>query len=221
MVTTNVGCPPEQKIAAFVDGVLPPDERTALQHHVDTCASCFDLIATLSTLDAQAVPDIQPDLQRAALHRPMPRRWLFRQLPALGAAAAVLLAVAWWKLPERPLAPTTAPVLVAPATPKSGDAKRSMPSSVITVEQPRDGEAIDGQPEVRWTAPAEAVTFEVVVTSAAGDTLWQRRLAGTVRSTRVESKLPPGQAYYLWVAAYLPEGRRLTSNVVRVHTAEP
>jgi anti-sigma factor RsiW len=221
MVTINVGCPPEREIAAFVDGVLPPDERAAVQRHVDTCASCFDLIATLSRLDEQELPNVEPDLQRAVLHRPVQRPSLFRQLPALGAAAAVLLAVAWWKLPERPHMPTAAPAVVAPAAPQSAEATRSMPSTIIAVEQPRDGETINGQPEVRWTAPAEAVTFEVVVTSAAGDTMWQQRLAGTVRSTRVEGKLPPGQAYYLWVAAYLPEGRRLISNVVRVHTAEP
>jgi hypothetical protein len=31
--------------------------------------------------------------------------------------------------------------------------------------------------------------------------------------------LPAGQPCYVWVAAYLPEGRRLTSNVVKVRAA--
>jgi hypothetical protein len=72
---------------------------------------------------------------------------------------------------------------------------------------------------VRWTAPAEAVSFEIQVTTPEGDLLWSRHVAGSARSVTIDAALPQGAACYLWVAAYLPGGRRVSSDVVKVRAA--
>jgi anti-sigma factor RsiW len=223
MVTADVACPPEQQIAAFLDGALPPDERARLQRHIDGCASCFDLIATLSAQEAQELPDVDPALQRVVVRRKEAARWIPRAVPALGVAAAVLLAVVWWRQPERLAAPRPA----APGVTIAGDdTTRSVATTAVTVEQPRDGDTVDGRTEVRWSTRAvDAVAFDVVVTTPAGDVLWRGRLSGTARSARVgaslPASLPAGQPCYLWVAADLPDGRSLTSNIVNVRSAGP
>jgi anti-sigma factor RsiW len=211
-------CPPEQRIAAFVDGALSAAERAELQQHVDRCAACFDLVATVSAQEQQPPPKVDQSLIEAALGRHRPVSAVLKVVPALTAAAALLVAVVWWREPvtDRDVA---APPVVTKAPPDSDT--RSTALDGVHVEQPADGDLVGGKPEVRWSAPPEAVAFEIVVTSSAGDVLWQRRVAGSSRSARVEVALPDGKPYYLWVAAVLPENRRLTSNVVKVHTAEP
>jgi anti-sigma factor RsiW len=217
MVITDA-CPPEQRIAAFVDGALSAAERAELQHHVDRCAACFDLLATLSAQVQQPVPTVEQTLREAALGRHRQLARAYRTVPALAAAAALVVAVVWWRQPAGDrMVPLTTVATQAPAD--SGT--RSFGSGGVHVEQPVDGDLINGKPEVRWSAPTDAVAFEIIVTSSAGDVLWQRRVPGTSRSARVEVDLPSGKPYYLWVAAFLPENRRLASNVVKVHTAEP
>jgi len=69
---------------------------------------------------------------------------------------------------------------------------------------------------VRWLGPPEATSYDIQVTTSAGDVVLNRHVAGTEHEARIE--LPSGSEAinYLWVAAYLPEGRRITSNVVRI-----
>ena len=218
MVTAIVACPTEQEIAAFVDGTPSPSERASVARHVDGCARCFDLVASLLTLGARPLPEVDTPLREAALRTPVPSRWMTKRLPALAAAAAVVLAVVWWRLPE-PSAPGSAsPAVSVPSSP--AESMRAAGGSAVTVEQPKDGDVLSGHPEIRWNGPPETVTYEVQVTTAAGDVLWRRRVSGPVHKVELGAALPAGQPCYIWVAAYLPEGRRLTSNVVKVRAAE-
>jgi hypothetical protein len=217
MVTTEVACPPEQQIAAFIEGTLPSNERTRLLRHVDSCANCFDLIAILSADDGETRPQVDPALIRAVVRRPEPS-WFRRQLPAVAAAAVVLLAVGWWRLPGRTTTQPTPTDLAAPVAPDQST--RSVAAAEIVVEQPKDGDILLGRPQVRWTGPADAVSYEVFVTTPAGDVLWQKRVGGAARTLSLDAPLPAGQSCYVWVDAYLPEGRQLTSNVVKVRAGD-
>jgi hypothetical protein len=216
MVTAIVACPTDQEIAAFVDGAPSPAERASVARHVDGCARCFELVASLVTLRARPLPEVETPLREAALRTPTPSGWVAKRLPALAAAAAVVLAVVWWRLPE----PSAVPVPSAVSLPSlSAEPTRAAGGSAVTVEQPKDGDVLGGHLEVRWNGPGETVTYEVLVASAAGDVLWQRRVPGAVHNVELATALPAGQPCYVWVAAYLPEGRRLTSNVVKVRAA--
>jgi len=217
MVTAIVACPTDQEIAAFVDGAPSPAERASVARHVDGCARCFELVASLVTLRARPLPEVETPLREAALRTPTPSGWVAKRLPALAAAAAVVLAVVWWRHPE-PSAPVSAPAAVSvPSSPD--ESTRAVGGSSVTVEQPEDGDVLGGRPEIRWSGPGETVTYEVLVTTAAGDVLWQRRVPGAVHSVELDAALPAGQPCYVWVAAYLSEGRRLRSNVVKVRAA--
>ncbi len=146
------------------------------------------------------------------------RGWLTQRLPALAAAAAVVVAVVWWRLPEPSAPGSTPPPVSVPSSP--AQSTRALGGSSVIVEQPKDGDVVSGHPTIRWNGPAEAVTYEVLVTTAAGDVLWQRRVAGAVHSVEIGAALPAGEPCYVWVDAYLSEGRRLTSNLVKVRAAE-
>jgi len=86
----------------------------------------------------------------------------------------------------------------------------------LIVEAPRDGQRLAPGFDVRWQGPASAVFYEVQLTTADGDLLWSAQVQGPTTHTAVPTILSPTQHSYLWVTAHLPEGRRLTSNVIRV-----
>src|SRR4051812_28073530 len=86
-------------MAAFVDGTLPAEERTEFERHLDSCETCFDLVATLGLLASQQAPNVSDELRDAALRTNATPRRIKRALPAMSVAAALLLAVVWWKGP--------------------------------------------------------------------------------------------------------------------------
>jgi anti-sigma factor RsiW len=220
-VTKTSACPTEQQMAAFVDGTLAAGERADVQRHLDRCDACFDLAATLGTLAIHPPPVVDDHLRDAVVRTPARPGWVRRALPAMSVAAALLLAVAWWKGPSHPtsVAPNAPAIVTAPSS--EAGAMRSTGSAAdrVVLEQPRDGDLVRSRPEIRWTGPADAVSYEVQVTTPGGDVLWRRQVDGAHRTLTIDAPLPAGQACYVWVAAYLPQGRRITSNIVKVKAA--
>lgn len=204
------GCPADQTLAAFVDGVLPDADRALAIHHVDGCAVCLDRVAVLAALTDAAAKPVPAGLVEAATRLPAP--WTRRAAWCGAMAAGVLLAVSLWPIRElgRPL---------DPATPSATSERvRTSPAgtAALVVETPRDNQRLAPGFEVRWQGPASAVFYEVQLTTADGDLLWSAHVEGTTSHIAVPTILSATQPSYLWVTAHLPEGRRLTSNVVRV-----
>jgi Putative zinc-finger len=217
---TQGPCPPEQRLAAFVEGSLSGEERNEVSLHLDTCATCFDLTASLAGVINQPLPAVDPALRSRVETQSNPR-WLTRALPTLSAAAVFLVALVWWKAPSQPVASSATPSAQTTAGAPNPEAVRAgRDESAVRLEQPRDGDLLVGRPELRWTGPATATSYEIQVTTSSGDLLWKRQVDGTQHSVRLETDLPVGRHCYVWVAAYLVEGRRLTSNIVHVTAAE-
>jgi len=213
-------CPGEQDLAAFVEGALASSDQANVIQHLDACAACFELVASLGRMASESAPAASESLRTAvaAASRRAPT-WRYL-LPAVSAAAAVLIAVSWWGRPESGGVPAAVTPHVVALPPQTVSQERAMSGgALVHVEQPPDGAAIRGPFEIAWNGPTEAASYEVQVATAAGDVLWTRQLEGTRREVRVDATLPPGSTCYVWVAAYLPEGRRLTSNVVKIEAA--
>lgn len=213
-MTTPGPCPSAQQIAAFVEGSLSPTERETISRHVDGCAACFDLLATVGVQTAKPLPPVDDALRGAAIAPEAPGRRLRRILPGLSAAAAILVAVVWWKVPyhETPSSQPAPAEVPAPASATRSDGA----GPILSVDDPRDGDTIDGQPLVRWQGPRDAASYEVLLTTVDGDVVLRRQVQGAEHQLRLEVPGHRGELCYLWVSAYLPEGRRLTSNVVKV-----
>jgi anti-sigma factor RsiW len=210
-VTTPGPCPSEQHIAAFADGLLSPAEREAIGQHIDRCEACFDLVATLGVQATGPLPAVDQGL-RAAVMRAGTRSRGRRLLPALSAAAAILVAVVWWRAPAQ-VSPAPQPGAKAPAV---ETARSTATGSGVVVDEPRDGDNVEGQSLVRWQGPREAASYEVLLTTVSGDVILKRQVQGSDRQLRLDVPGHQGEVGYLWVDAYLPEGRRVSSNVVKV-----
>lgn len=218
-MTTRAACPTEQQIAAFVDGALATEERQSIQRHVEDCPACFDLVSTLAVQATQPLPLVDAGLRQAAVRKTAAPGIVRRLVPAMSAAAAVLVAAVWWSSLRHSTAIHSS-IDVGPPASAQRDQTRSTADVGITVEEPRDGGEIHGAQVIRWRGVPNASSYEVQVTTAAGDVVLKRQVAGTVHDIRIEIPARGSETCYLWVAAYLSEGRRVTSNVIKVRIAQ-
>jgi anti-sigma factor RsiW len=215
-VTTHGPCPTEQQIAAFVDGALAGIEQAAVMRHVERCEACLDLVAKLGSQVSKPLPTLDEGLREAALRAAARPRNVRRLLPAISAAAAVLVAVVWWRTPAQTPQSAQPAATAATARVTPDDTRSSGSVGLVVVEEPREGDIIDGRPLVRWQGPQDATSYEVQLTTAAGDVVLKHQVQASQRELRLEVPGHQGEVCYLWVAAYLPEGRRIASNVVKV-----
>ncbi|MBA3259258.1 MAG: zf-HC2 domain-containing protein [Gemmatimonadales bacterium] len=113
------------RLSDYLDGDLPPAERTALEAHLSGCAQCAEDLAGLRRVvtRARALEDRAPagDLWQGVAARigarRAPRRFSFSmpQLAAAGIALAAFSGAAGWVLNTG--VPLEAPVAVTPAPP--------------------------------------------------------------------------------------------------------
>jgi len=211
-------CPTEQQLAALVDGHAAADAHDLLTQHVNQCPRCFDTVATLARLGERPEPTVPGPLRSVVLAPPAPeeRRWL-RVLPALSAAAALVLAVAWWQGQDVVPVPDTPPI--RPAAVRGNESVRGGVAPDLVLEEPADGAIVGTTFRLRWDGPPDATSYEVQVTASDGDVLWRRQVTQRVSDVTVETGSAPSEMLYVWVSALMPDGRRITSNVVGVQTA--
>ena len=74
--------------------------------------------------------------------------------------------------------------------------------------------------EFRWREVSGSLFYEVHLVTAEGDLVWARQAQRARAEVPKEIQLVPGQKYYVWVVAHLPEGRRLKSRAVSFRVAE-
>ena len=202
-------CPDDQTLAGLVDGQLDESSRSRMLVHVDACPVCFDRVATMAAA-AETSVFVPPGLVRAVTTPSKGHSAWRTWLPAGAVAAGALLAVAVWR-PFSPVMPPADPAVVEPSI-------RSRGTSVVTpvVQAPGEDEPLEGGFQVRWQSPEAAVFSEVKLTTAGGDVLWSAEVQGATSHVDVPVAPPAGGVAYLWVTTHHPEGRKVSSNGVRV-----
>jgi hypothetical protein len=65
--------------------------------------------------------------------------------------------------------------------------------------------------EVRWRGVPGSLFYEVRLVTAEGTNVWEGRTEATAAPLPAGVGLLPGQKYYVWVRAYLSEGKTLKS----------
>src|SRR5262245_17961319 len=81
---TADACPDPEQLAAYVDGGLPPDERTVVESHLSECADCRDIVG--GAVAASPAP-------RPVVLRPARGKWIAVGGGLLAAAAALVMVV--------------------------------------------------------------------------------------------------------------------------------
>ena len=211
-------CPDEGEVAAFAEGRLPDSTRDRFEEHLAVCESCLGTAAILLRLrDSEAI-EVPPDLRRRAVqllpgHR---QPWWHRQWRvALPAAAGLILAVGVVVFQQDSGPPALSPQKV----PFGGEANsvrlRTYVPDALRILAPAEGAVVDPyRADLHWTAASQGLFYEVQVISDDGDLVWKGRTEEVEMRLPAEAGLDPGREYFLWVRAYLPDGKTLKSSAV-------
>lgn len=228
--THRFQCPDEHDLAAYVDQQLIGAERERVESHLANCDACLQQVGFLikqSKTVAGAAPASlvhSAEQLKAAAHEDASFSWKWVSVAAAIAIVATGLVVSRNTRPnleEHSTIVATAQQDSAPMireTPKSGAeaAVRSVspPASLPRVLSPKPGAIVHTSDfTIRWEAVPDAVAYEVRVVSADGDLIWHTRVrANSVNPPK--QTLRPGLKYFVWVRAWLADGKTQQSAAV-------
>ncbi len=190
------------EIAAYVDQAVSTAERERIEAHLATCDDCTEEVAFIvKTLDAAAEPT-------SGARRPL-------ILVAAGIAAAVLAGSL---------------IIGALGTQRDGDrVLRDSPEAVETGEPtavrvvaPAEAGTVDiGRATFSWRAAEPGAAYNLTVTDEGGDVVWTGSTRDTAIVLTTQVVLDPGETYFWYVDAILPDGRTLSSGVRSFTAASP
>ncbi len=136
-----------QRIQAFLDGELAPDEARLVREHLQACEACRSEVATHRRLHARLMgagqtPVLAPIWPELSVRLPRYRRqawpWPYRGLAVAAAAAGILVG---WRLGAPVPAPTAEALMVAGEV---GYLENSLPSLDHLWLQVEDANGDDG-----------------------------------------------------------------------------
>ena len=202
----QAGCLDEAQIAALVDGLLEPDDKTGVLSHLAVCHRCCQATASL-------VRALQSEPIAAALSEHVARRQAINRRLRIGAAGALAAAAGLVGLlmvwPSEP-AVTPAPVQREP----------SVGVAAAAVLQEPIGESAAPE-EFRWSPVSGADRYRVTVFDDQANVVWETETQETRAAPPATVGLRPGVQYLWKVAARVAWDRWVDSELVRFSIAEP
>ena len=228
--THRFRCPDEHDLAAYVDQQLIGAERERVESHLAKCDSCLQQVGFLIK-QSQGVAASAPawlvhraEQLETAAHKDAPFGWKWVGVAA--AIALVALGLAVWRQ-ARPnidahsttlatIQQRSAPALRDEVRPEAESAVRSQspPASLPILLSPQPGAIVHPSDfSIRWEAVPNAVAYEVRVVTADGDLVWHKRVRENWVKTPKQT-LRPGTKYFVWVRAWLADGKTQQSAAV-------
>jgi hypothetical protein len=228
--THRFHCPDEHHLAAYVDQQLIGAERERVESHLAKCDSCLQQVGFLIK-QSQVVTDAVPaalvhraEQLETAAHEDAPLGWKWVSVAAAIAIMAIGVGVSRKARPNIEEHSTivataqqpSAPVIHDKANPGADAAVRSVspPASSPLVLSPRPGAIAHASGfTILWEAVPNAVAYEVRVVTADGDLVWHKRVhENSVNPPK--HTLRPGLKYFVWVRAWLADGKTQQSAAV-------
>lgn len=227
-------CPDDERLAAYADHQLEEQARQGLEEHLADCDFCRGQVAFLVRLEGTE-PVEQVPSQLLTRARELGAKegysiWIptLRWGTAVAATASLALVAALWlgqpevtvpppMSPEGPSPETSAPAPLPPALRESPPSVRSKQLEPVVPELlvPAEGSVVQaGHVEFRWRGMPRSLFYEIRVVTAEGDLVWRERIEGSRVQFPAGVQLVEGQKYFVWVRAYLPEGKTAKSGVV-------
>ena len=222
-------CPGNHILAGYVDGGLDEAAARRTESHLADCAACRSLVGDVVTMRRLEATPLPLGLKQRAIASTAPSRtrprWVL--IPATAAGLTlVLIVVVLIRGPRNeislisrsPAAPVvaksetpTAPGGAAPNIVRKSAPSESLPALIF----PGDGRVVrPSELILKWKVVPHARYYEIHVVTSEGDPVWQSD------SERTDAKLSPDitlkdGTYFVWITAYLDDGRVQKSTPVR------
>ena len=217
-------CPGAEQLAAYIDGKLSDVERPSLERHLADCRYCLSLVAGVISDTSRATPAIPVWLRRKAQELAGAKgtktwRWAWALAPAVACLLLVVVVLVEQPTKRGKVPPAGASISseLAQTSNASGERTRSRTRQPepLRVLAPPNGTTV-GRTELRfeWSAVPNALSYQIRITATDGGLLWEGRSeqpqADPPRTVRLAAK-----DYFVWVTAYLDDGRELRSAPVQ------
>jgi hypothetical protein len=223
-------CPSEEMLASYLDGAMGSEGRGRIESHLVDCEYCRSLVADVVRLQRFDAAPLPLDLTQKAIALVAPKsrrpRWILWPAAAMAGTAFVVIATFMLRSPQQLIVPSpsapAAPVIAksepAPTVrrPDRDIVRKLAPTSLspILIFPKRDSVVAREQLEFKWKPVPRSRYYDIHVVTSDGDMVW----AG--QSDRVVLKLPGDLTlkdgpYFVWISAYLDDGRVQKSAPVR------
>jgi hypothetical protein len=223
-------CLDEHQLAAYVDQQLIGAERERVESHLANCDSCLQQVGFL-TKQSQVAAGPAPAslLHRAeqfetAVHENAPRAWKWVSVATAMTVMAIGLLV--WRETRLNIErhSTITATVQQPSTPAIRDKANSEANTAVRSASPGDSQprVLSPQPgaivaasdfTIRWEPVPNATAYEVHVVTAEGDLVWRKRVHRNSVNPPTQT-LRPGLKYFVWVRAWLANGKTQQSAAV-------
>jgi putative zinc finger protein len=224
-------CPSDHTIAAYADGVLSKHRRAWVEFHLSGCQRCRLLVADIVKSQRESdlsLPPVQLVQKAMGLvgRRPVPRRWVWAPVGALAGIVLVSVVTVVLRKPERlvvlsppappaPLIAKSEPTAAARTPVRDVVRKPRTPQLLPTIVSPRaDSVTSSDRLQFSWKAVPHSRNYEVRVVKSDGDQVWEGQTDKSALQFPLDVTVKDGP-YFVWITAYLEDGRIAKSAPVR------
>jgi anti-sigma factor RsiW len=218
-------CPPEESLAAFVDGHLGEQQRQALERHLADCAYCLKSVAGAIADMRHPAPATPAWLRqkaeaKAGQVKTKNWRWAWALAPAL---AGLFIAVVLLQTPRQKGHVVSTGASTLPAATAASPAEqttRALPEATRSLRtgieplhllSPASGSVLESNRlRFEWNATPGAASYKIRITTADGSLVWEARSEQPHAQAPPDLKIAPG-SYFAWVTTYIDDGRELQS----------
>ena len=226
-------CPGDDEIAAYVDGGLDEAGVRRVAEHLADCDFCLDQLSFLAHAPEHAMPAAVPEAWLVEARKLAGSPGTSQAKPTLrwvlagGFAASLALVAGLW-LRQPPVVISPPPSAIPPRietrlpahreaapTPTPAVRSKTRPRVLPNLLFPREGTVtVPDEFELRWQEVEGSLFYEVHLATADGSPVWEGRSKVAHARLPAGLRLTEGGKYFVWIRAYLPEGKALKSPAV-------
>lgn len=222
-------CPQDGEIAAYLDGVADGTVKSRVESHLAECEYCRGLVADVVRIQRFDAPAVPLSLTQRAIALVAPKsgraHW-FLWPAATVAGTAMVIATLMLRSPQQLIVPSpsapAAPVIAksepAPTVsrPDRDIVRKLAPTGLLpTLISPKqDNVVAREQLEFKWKPVPQSRYYEIHVVNSEGDLVWEGPSDQVVLKLPGDLTLREGP-YFVWISAYLYDGRIQKSAPVR------
>jgi putative zinc finger protein len=224
-------CPDDQTIAAYVDDALSQTRKAGVECHLSGCERCRVIVADVVKLQREVeLPATPFELTRRTVQfvpavsvRP---NWIWAPAAAVALIVLITVILSLLREPQQLVVtsppPPSAPMISKAELPMVHDSPRrevlrrpevSETLPVILSPQ-RDSAVVRENLKFNWKPVLRSRYYKISVVTSDGDLLWEGQTEKSTLHLPWDVVLKRG-AYFVWITAYLTDGRVAKSSPVR------
>ena len=220
-------CPGETELAAYAEAQAFGRKRHRVEAHLANCEFCLSQVAFLVRMQESETPTPVPQALLARARALVPPEaapigqpvWRWAAAAAASASVAIV-ATLWWYQPENSVRPSDMETLSpsgVQGSVRSGGEEIARPELLFLEE----GSVIAREDvEFHWKEAERSLFYEVSIVTSEGDRVWEGRFEETYARLPADVRLIAGRKYFVWIRAYMPEGKTVKSSAVGFEVRE-